>query len=154
MPAPNGTAAAPKLSHAKSRGALKRLKAKQAGKKEKPTPTASSASESEPEVSGFRLLFVDIDRQPSTPLTNLDSLILPNDPNDPAFSAFASVFAHFQPESTGNGLDGPLKPEVIYSDDDMDDEEEMEIAKGNANKMSKKEKRRANVSASVPCRLR
>lgn len=81
-----------------------------------------------------------------TPLTSLDSLILPNDPNDPAFSAFANVFAHFQPETSGNpALDGPSKPEVIYSDDDMDDEEEMEIAKGNAVKLSKKEKRRANV---------
>lgn len=60
--APNGiavTAPAPKLSAAKSRGALKRLKAKQAGKKDK-TAASASETETESEAEVSRTVFVAV----------------------------------------------------------------------------------------------
>ncbi|KAK4047787.1 hypothetical protein OIV83_005129 [Microbotryomycetes sp. JL201] len=59
-------------------------------------------------------------------------------------SEFASVFAHFQPslddEQAGEGQDGVVKGEVIYSDDDMPSDQDDE----DAPKLSKRKQRKAN----------
>ncbi|KAK4687924.1 splicing factor 3B subunit 2, partial [Tremellales sp. Uapishka_1] len=132
-----------KSSAAKSRGALKRLKAKQKGKggSRAGTETASEAeTESESE---------SVYSSASTASTSVEAFSLP-DPSDPAFSAFASVFKHFQQtegEGDGQGFDsGPNKGQIIYSDDEMDDEEEMQKAQQKRNEqvgMSRRQRRQA-----------
>ncbi|WWD19569.1 hypothetical protein CI109_104030 [Kwoniella shandongensis] len=116
-----------KSSAAKSRGALKRLKAKAKGKSgggKSGTETASEPptdTESEAESTASYSTAATSESIAST---------FALDPSDPAYSQFASVFAHFQGEDGEQvGEDsGPAKPEIYYSDDEDDDEEAKERA--------------------------
>lgn len=159
----NGDAAKVKSSAAKSRGALKRLKAKQKGKGGGSVSGAEAASdagaESDAEVSysdGMRVSKStgELTRQSvasvSTTASNFDfGPIL--DPSDPAFAAFADVFAHFQEQDEeGFPVDGvPAKGQVYYSDDEDEDEEQAERRKKAADEsgMTRREKRKAAVSS-------
>ncbi|WVQ77708.1 hypothetical protein IAR50_007398 [Cryptococcus sp. DSM 104548] len=135
---PNGPVAAPvKTSGVKSRGALKRLKAKAkaaegGNKKEERASVPVTESESEAEST----------------TSTIDTSILEIDPNDPNFSAFSSVFAHFQEEAAEGGEEaqGPQKGEIYYSDEEDDDEEAKERAVRKAAEqegMTRRQKRQA-----------
>lgn len=157
-----------KSSSAKSRGALKRLKAKQKGKNGgtsvSGTESASEAGgESDVEVS----YLVQVDRisldnsadnaqsiaSYSTTATSIEDLTPMLDPSNPAFAAFADVFAHFQEQDEeGFPVDGvPAKGQVYYSDDEDEDEEQAERRKKAADEsgMTRREKRKAAVSSDL-----
>jgi splicing factor 3B subunit 2 len=90
----------------------------------------------------------------STAATSIDSLDVP-DLNDPAFSAFASVFAHFQQTGEdGYPTDqGPSKGEVYYSDEEDEDEESRARAAQKAMEqdgMTRRQRRAAAVGPSDP----
>jgi len=172
-----------KASAAKSRGALKRLKAKAKAKGGRgPSESASEAGteserESDVEVSvrlrydspatvrsfmldcGWPWIPADprcqsIASTASTATTSIDTSSFIPDASDPAFSAFASVFAHFQGDGTENGVveAGPAKGEVYYSDEEDEDEEDRERAARKAFEqqgMTRRQKRQAAVGVST-----
>ncbi|WVW86082.1 hypothetical protein I302_108121 [Kwoniella bestiolae CBS 10118] len=119
-----------KSSSAKSRGALKRLKAKQkaaAGITKTPNGR-DSASASEPPTDTES--DVESVTSTSTAATSIDINI---DTSDPAYSAFSSILARFQGQEGGDALEagqdaGPAKGEVYYSDDEDDDEDDVKKA--------------------------
>ncbi|WWC64658.1 uncharacterized protein I303_107269 [Kwoniella dejecticola CBS 10117] len=126
---PNGVAnghGSVKSSSAKSRGALKRLKAKQkaAAGIGKNGHDSASASASEPPTDTESE--AESVTSTSTAATSVD---VEFDPSDPAYSAFASILSRFQGQdgdSIENGqAAGPAKGEVYYSDDEDDDEEDV-----------------------------
>ncbi|ODN98118.1 hypothetical protein I350_07760 [Cryptococcus amylolentus CBS 6273] len=134
--ASNSSVATPvKTSGVKSRGALKRLKAKAkagAPKKEERASVPVTQPESEAEST----------------TSTIDNSILEIDPNDPNFSAFSSVFAHFQEEATegDEAAQGPQKGEIYYSDEEDDDAEAKERAVRKAAEqegMTRRQKRQA-----------
>lgn len=168
---PNGHAGGStvKSSSAKSRGALKRLKAKnkaanggRAGTDSASEAGTESERESDTEV-GYILLAglrhinelkhsQSVTSAASTAATSVESLSLLPDPSDPNYAAFASIFAHFQGAEEGEFgavTAGPTKGEVIYSDDEMDDEEDMLEAQRKRDEqlgMTRRQRRKAAVS--------
>ncbi|WWC94779.1 hypothetical protein V866_001628 [Kwoniella sp. B9012] len=121
-----------KSSSVKSRGALKRLKAKQKAAagvgKNGNTSGREDASASEPPTDTES--DVESVTSTSTAATSVDVEI---DTSDPAYSAFSSILARFQGQEGGDALEagqdaGPAKGEVYYSDEEDDDEEDVRKA--------------------------
>ncbi|KLT45790.1 DUF382-domain-containing protein [Cutaneotrichosporon oleaginosum] len=138
--APNGhgRTGGVKSSAAKSRGALKRLKAKQkraASETPSETPSASDAESSSTPVT------------PSSTFT-VEAFLDATPEADPNYSQFATVFKHFTEGEDGMPVDaGPQKGEVYWSDEEEDDEEAVARAKDRAMKdagMTRRERRNAS----------
>ncbi|BEI86931.1 hypothetical protein CcaverHIS002_0702770 [Cutaneotrichosporon cavernicola] len=138
--APNGHAGGVKSSAAKSRGALKRLKAKQK-RAASEAPSESSSAVSDAESNSV----------PATPTSTLTvEAFLDSAPeSDPNYSQFATVFRHFNEGEDGLPVidAGPKKGEVYWSDEEEDDEEAVARAKDRAMKdagMTRRERRNAS----------
>ncbi|WRT70303.1 uncharacterized protein IL334_007301 [Kwoniella shivajii] len=132
-----------KSSAAKSRGALKRLKAKQKAAAGIGKNGHESASEAPTDTES------DVESVTSTS-TAATSIDLAFDPSDPAYAAFSSILAKFQGQDVENAEDqqlgGPAKGEVYYSDDEDDDEEDVKKAAQRAldqEGLTRREKRKA-----------
>ncbi|KAM0787184.1 hypothetical protein ACM66B_006430 [Microbotryomycetes sp. NB124-2] len=130
----------------KSRGQLKRLKKKQAkgaaaAAAAAPNENTAKQTHSPSSGSSHTTNGANSSAAASSVADNAADYVLEQ---IEAPSEFASVFAHFQQplddESAGEGADGLVKGEVIYSDDDMPSEEEDE----DATKLSKRKQRKAN----------
>ncbi|WVR00211.1 hypothetical protein IAU59_007353 [Kwoniella sp. CBS 9459] len=159
MPAPASTAVngngpvanghAPiKSSAAKSRGALKRLKAKQKGKGGAGSKNGAESASEPPTDTESEVESVSSVTTAATSVEDLSSYVL--DPSDPALSAFSNVFAHFQAQD-GAALPGdeagPAKAQVYYSDDEDDDEEDRQRAAEKAAEqdgMTRRQKKQAS----------
>ncbi len=150
--APNGHAGGVKSSAAKSRGALKRLKAKQkraASEAPSETPSATSDAEVGSVRASARLpQSVSIPATPTSSFT-VESFLDSTPEADPNYSQFATVFKHFTEGEDGlPAVDsGPQKGEVYWSDEEEDDEEAVARAKDRAMKdagMTRRERRNAS----------
>lgn len=159
---PHTTAATPiKSSAAKSRGALKRLKAKAkagggTGKGSNRISETPAETESEAEVRWFvfrnyiATKLIKDACQSTTSTVDLSTLEI--DPSDPRFAAFSNIFAHFQGgegDETAEQFTGPAKGEVYYSDEEDDDQEAKENAVKRAQEqegLTRRQRRQAAVS--------
>ncbi|OCF44586.1 splicing factor 3B subunit 2 [Kwoniella heveanensis CBS 569] len=151
-PVANGNGHAPiKSSAAKSRGALKRLKAKQKGKGGSRSKSEVESASEPPTDTESEAESVSSVTTAATSVEDLSSYVI--DPSDPAYSAFSSVFSHFQAQDgsagtlQGGDKDGPAKAQVYYSDDEDDDEEDRQRAAEKAAEqdgMSRRQRKQAS----------